>query len=145
MLAARAPAPEEPMIKWTPDLAVGIEEIDAQHQELFRRAERFVAGLTEPTRQDVGILLSYLRLYCVTHFGAEESWMRQVSYPDYEKHKGEHDGFIEHILELSREHERRGGPGLEPPRVGSWLQRWLEEHVSGTDKAFATFVLSRHD
>jgi hemerythrin len=131
------------MIKWTTDLAVGIEEIDAQHQELFRRAERFVMGLSEPTRQDVGILLSYLRLYCVTHFGAEESWMRQVSYAGYEHHKAEHDGFIEHILELSREHERRGSPGLEPMRVGTWLQRWLEEHVSGTDRAFARFILSR--
>ena len=131
------------MIKWTPDLALGIEEIDAQHQELFRRADRFVAGLSAPTRQDVGILLSYLRLYCVTHFGAEESWMRKVNYPAYEQHKAEHDGFIEHILELSREHERRGSPGLEAGRVASWLERWLEGHVSGTDRAFASFVLSR--
>jgi hemerythrin len=131
------------MIKWTTDLAVGIEEIDAQHQELFRRAERFIMGLSEPTRQDVGILLSYLRLYCVTHFGAEESWMRQVGYAGYEAHKSEHDSFIEHILDLSREHERRGSPGLEPMRVGTWLQRWLEEHVSGTDRAFARFILSR--
>jgi len=131
------------MIKWTPDLALGIEEIDAQHQELYRRADRFVSGLSGSTRQDVGILLSYLRLYCVTHFGAEESWMRKVSYPGYEQHKAEHDGFIERILELSREHERRGSPGLEAGRVASWLERWLEEHVSGTDRAFATFVLSR--
>lgn len=131
------------MIKWTPDLAVGIEEIDAQHQELFRRAGRFVEGLGEPSRQDVGILLSYLRLYCVTHFGAEESWMRQVSYAGYDKHKAEHDAFIERILELSREHERRGSPGLEPVKVGTWLAQWLEQHVSGTDKAFARFVLSR--
>jgi hemerythrin len=131
------------MIQWTTDLAVGIEEIDAQHQELFRRAERFVAGLAEPTRQDVGILLSYLRLYCVTHFGAEESWMREVSYPGYAGHKSEHDGFVERILELSREHERRGSPGLDPVRVGTWLQGWLEQHVSGTDKAFAKFVLAR--
>jgi hemerythrin len=130
------------MIKWTPDLAVGIDEIDAQHQELFRRAERFVGGLSEPTRQDVGILLSYLRLYCVTHFGAEESWMRQVYYPGYDRHKAEHDGFIERILELTREHERRGGPGLEPLRVGAWLERWLETHVSGTDREFARFVMS---
>jgi hemerythrin len=139
MLASRS----ETMIKWTPDLAVGIEEIDAQHQELFRRAERFIEGLGQPSRQDVGILLSYLRLYCVTHFGAEESWMRQVSYPGYEQHKSEHDGFIEHILELSREHEKRGSPGLEPMKVGSWLQRWLAEHVTGTDKAFAKFVVSQ--
>ena len=131
------------MIKWTPELAVGIEEIDAQHQELFRRAERFIEGLGEPSRQDVGILLSYLRLYCVTHFGAEESWMRQVDYPGYDAHKVEHDRFIENILELSREHERRGSPGIEANKVSGWLSAWLQEHVSGTDKAFAQFVVSR--
>ncbi len=131
------------MIKWTPELAVGIDEIDAQHQELFRRAERFINGLSEPTRQDVGILLSYLRLYCVTHFGAEESWMRQVGYPGYDEHKAQHDAFIEHILELSREHERRGSPGLEPMKVSGWLQRWLEDHVQGIDRKFASFVLAR--
>jgi hemerythrin len=131
------------MIKWTPDLAVGIDEIDAQHQELFRRAERFIGGLSEPTRQDVGILLSYLRLYCVTHFGAEESWMRQVGYVGYDEHKAQHDAFIEHILELSREHERRGSPGLEPMKVSGWLQRWLEDHVQGIDRKFASFVLAR--
>ena len=131
------------MIQWTTDLAVGIEEIDAQHQELFRRADRFISGLAEPSRQDVGILLSYLRLYCVTHFGAEESWMREVSYPGYDKHKAEHDAFIEHILELTREHEKRGAPGIEPLRVGTWLERWLGDHVSGTDKAFASFLLAR--
>jgi hemerythrin len=131
------------MIQWTTDLAVGIEEIDAQHQELFRRADRFITSLEEPSRQDVGILLSYLRLYCVTHFGAEESWMREVSYPAYAAHKSEHDTFVERILELSREHERRGSPGLEPMRVGTWLRRWLEQHVSGTDRQFAQFVLAR--
>jgi hemerythrin len=131
------------MIKWTPDLAVGIDEIDAQHQELFRRAGQFIEGLSEPTRQDVGILLSYLRLYCITHFGAEESWMREVSYPGYEQHKAEHDGFIEHILDLSREHERRGSPGLEPLKVAGWLKRWLEDHVSQVDTKFAKFIVAR--
>ncbi|MGC4000157.1 MAG: bacteriohemerythrin [Anaeromyxobacter sp.] len=131
------------MIEWTPDLAVGIDEIDAQHQELYRRAERFITGLSESNRQDVGILLSYLRLYCVTHFGAEEAWMRDIGYPGYDQHKAEHDGFVEHLLQLSAEHERRGAPGLQPMRVGSWLSRWLETHVSGTDKAFAQFVLAR--
>ncbi len=131
------------MIAWTPALAVGIDEIDAQHQELFRRAERFVASLSDSSRQDVGILLSYLRLYCVTHFGAEEAWMRDVDYPAYVSHKAEHDSFVQDLLALSAEHEKRGAPGLQPMRVASWLSRWLEGHVSGTDTAFAKFVLSK--
>ncbi|HTN52708.1 MAG TPA: bacteriohemerythrin [Anaeromyxobacter sp.] len=131
------------MIEWTPALAVGVEEIDAQHQELFRRAERFVTSLSGTSRQEVGILLSYLRLYAVTHFGAEEAWMRDVGYPDYGPHKAEHDAFVEMIVKLSTEHEKRGGPGIQPERVGTWLQGWLVDHVSGTDTSFARFLLAR--
>jgi hemerythrin len=131
------------MLKWTPALAVGIDEIDEQHQELFRRAERFVASLDTADRQEIGILLSYLRMYCVTHFGAEEAWMRDVRYDGYAAHKAEHDRFVKDVLRLSDEHERRGGPGLEAMKVGSYLSRWLREHVTSTDTAFARFLLSQ--
>ncbi|HYG68618.1 MAG TPA: bacteriohemerythrin [Anaeromyxobacteraceae bacterium] len=131
------------MIAWKPSLSVGIEEIDVQHRELFRRADRFVESIGKASRQDVGILLSYLRLYVVAHFGAEEAWMREVSYPEYEAHKKEHDGFVKGILRLSDEHEKRGGPGLEPMRVATTLTSWLEAHVSGTDTRFAKFLMAK--
>jgi hemerythrin len=128
------------MFTWTLALATGIEEIDAQHQELFRRADRFVGALASTDRQEIGILLSYLRMYCITHFGAEETWMREVSYPGYAEHKGQHDRFVKDILALSDEHEKRRGPGLEATKVGTWISSWLKEHVTETDVAFARFV-----
>jgi hemerythrin len=131
------------MVKWTPALAVGIEEIDAQHQELFARAARFVSSLERTDRQEIGVLLSYLRMYCVTHFGAEESWMRESGYPGYAAHKAEHDRFVKDIIAMSDEHERRRGPGLQAMRVGAWLSRWLEEHVTSTDRSFAGFLRAR--
>jgi hemerythrin len=131
------------MFTWTPALAVGIEEIDAQHQELFRRAGRFAKALESTDRQEIGILLSYLRMYCVTHFGAEENWMRDVKYPGYAAHKAEHDRFVKDILALSAEHEKRRGPGLEPMRIGGWLSAWLKEHVKQSDVAFAAFLRAR--
>lgn len=131
------------MLKWTPALAIGIDEIDEQHQELFRRAERFVSSLETADRQEIGILLSYLRMYCVTHFGAEEAWMRDVRYEGYTEHKAEHDRFVKDILRMSDEHEKRGGPGLEAARVRAYLSRWLEEHVTSIDSKFARFLLSQ--
>jgi hemerythrin len=133
------------MIQWTPALAVGIEEIDAQHQELFRRAGQFLASLEGSSRKDVGTLLSYLRLYAITHFGTEEERMRDAEYPEYPAHKTEHDRFVRELLRMSDEHERRGGPGLQPLRVATFVTRWLEEHVSGTDTALARYLLSRAD
>jgi hemerythrin len=131
------------MFTWTSALAIGIEEIDAQHQELFRRADRFVRALESTDRQEIGILLSYLRMYCITHFGAEEAWMREVSYPGYAEHKGQHDRFVKDILSLSSEHEKRRGPGLEAMRVGTWISSWLKEHVTETDVAFARYLRTK--
>jgi hemerythrin-like metal-binding protein len=131
------------MISWSPSLAVGHEEIDEQHRELFRRAELFAEGLQTRSRRDVGILLSYLRFYVVTHFGAEEDWMRAAKYPDYAAHKKQHDQFVRDLLALSDENERRDGPGLEPARVERFLSSWLVEHISRTDLDLASYLAKR--
>ncbi len=122
---------------WKPEYSVGIEEIDAQHQELFRRAGLFIESLRRQSRQEIGILLSFLRLYAVTHFGAEEAWMREAGYPGTEAHEKQHDRFIKDILELSDQHERKNGPGIEPARVAGWLEKWLKNHVTSADVELA--------
>jgi hemerythrin len=123
--------------EWRPEYSVGIEEIDAQHQELFRRAGLFIESLRRQSRQEIGILLSFLRLYAVTHFGAEEAWMREANYPGTEEHEKQHDGFIKDILALSDQHEKKSSQGIEPARVSGWLEKWLKNHVTQTDTDFA--------
>jgi hemerythrin len=118
---------------WRPEYAVGIEEIDAQHQELFRRAGLFAESLRRQSRQEIGIFLSFLRFYAVTHFGAEEAWMREAKYPGTAEHQKLHDRFIKDVLALSDQHEKKGGPGIEPARVTEWLGTWLTHHVTQID------------
>lgn len=135
--AAAADAEGTSRLQWRPEYSVGIEEIDAQHQELFRRAGLFIESLTRQSRQEIGILLSFLRLYAVTHFGAEEAWMRASGYPGTAEHEKQHDGFIKDILALSDQHEKKSGQGIEPARVSGWLEKWLKNHVTSTDTDFA--------
>jgi hemerythrin len=130
------------MIAWTPALAVGIEEIDAQHQELFRSAEAFVSGLSERSPAQVTALLAYLRRYAAAHFSEEEAWMRDFCYPEQEAHAAQHERFLSDLDELAAEHAR-GGPGLAPMRVATWLGRWLTDHVGASDTKLARFVVSR--
>lgn len=131
------PAEGHGRFEWRPEYSVGIEEIDAQHQELFRRAGLFIESLKRQSRQEIGILLSFLRLYAVTHFGAEEAWMRASNYPATADHEKQHDGFIKDILALSDQHEKKTGQGIEPARVSGWLEKWLKNHVTSTDTDFA--------
>jgi hemerythrin len=130
-------------IRWTKTLSVGIPALDEQHKELFRRAGAFLDGLAGKSRQDVGILLSYLRTYAVIHFGEEEDAMRAARYPGYARHKAQHDQFIRDLLALSREQEKRRGPGVAPKSLGAWVKSWLVDHVQSTDADMADFLVAR--
>jgi hemerythrin len=130
-------------IRWTKALSVGIASLDEQHMELFRRAKAFLDGIEGRSRQDVGILLSYLRTYAVTHFGEEEEVMRVSEFPGYERHKAQHDRFLKDILVLSKEQDRRGGKGVAAKDLGTFLRKWLHDHVSVTDAEMARYLVSR--
>jgi hemerythrin len=70
-------------VAWTEELATGIEVIDDQHKELFRRID----GLLEACkagkgREAVAGVLAFLENYVVEHFAAEEKIPRQF-IPEY--------------------------------------------------------------
>jgi hemerythrin len=130
-------------LEWTPALSVGNEEIDAQHQELFRRAGKLLAGLRRGEAAEIGELIDYLHRYAVTHFGAEEAMMREARYMGYARHKAEHDRFIGDLLALASERDRQGGGAFMALRMDHWLRAWLREHVSGTDAELARFLQRR--
>ncbi len=130
-------------IPWTPDLAVGIPEIDQQHQELFARLERLVRGILEGDRDEVKRLLDFLGDYVVTHFGAEERWMIESGYPDFAAHKGEHDGFIQDYLRYTVEVEQKGPTVLLGMRVNNWVGDWLRRHILATDLPLGQFLRKR--
>jgi hemerythrin len=129
--------------RWKPSLSVGIESIDEQHKELIRRAAAFLDHVEGRSRQDVGILLSYLRTYALTHFADEEDAMRETGYPGYERHKYQHDRFLADLLDLSRQQEKKRGAGVSPEDLGRWIRTWIADHVSRTDMEMARFFLHR--
>ena len=124
------------MLTWTPALSVGVAEIDAQHQELFRRANAFIDAIETPER--TAELLAYLRDHARVHFSAEERWMAEEGYPDLEPHRREHAGFLDQLGELDAARQLP-----EPIEVARWLVRWLHEHVVVADTAAARHAL-RH-
>jgi hemerythrin len=127
-------------LQWTTSLSVGIAEIDAQHQELFRRAGQLLEGLRKGEPEEIGTLVEFLHEYAVVHFGAEEASMRIARYPGYVRHKAEHDRFIGDLLALAEDHDRNGAGAFLALRASHWLTQWLKQHVSGTDAELGRFL-----
>lgn len=130
-------------IQWTPSLAVGVAEIDGQHQELFRRAERLIVALRAGDRSEVAPLVDYLAEYVETHFSAEERLMAAHAYPDAEPHRIAHEKFKADLAEAVRAFADRGPTPLVALSLHNWLSDWLRRHIGGADLDLGRF-LKRH-
>ena len=127
-------------IVWTPSYAIGIPEIDHQHQELFYRLSKLLEGLVGGDRAEVRRLIDFLGEYVVVHFGAEERWMKESEYPDFEEHKSQHERFMQDYLRYSVELDQRGSTALMGMRVNNWIADWLRNHILVSDMALGRFL-----
>jgi len=130
-------------LQWTPTLAVGIAEIDEQHQELFRRAERLISALRAGDRGEVLPLLAYLDEYVVHHFEVEERVMREARYPGLEAHAAAHAAFRKDFAAMVRDFRRTGPTALVALTIHNWLSDWLRQHLGEMDRELGGFLASR--
>jgi hemerythrin len=124
-------------IEWTPALALGHPEIDAQHQELFRRAERLLQAMTSGDAASVEALFDFLGSYVVDHFAAEERLMAETHFPGYNVHKAAHERFVRDYQSLRKLHQDSGANAAVAIKARTWLSEWLRNHVSQTDQLLA--------
>ena len=127
------------MITWKDDYLLGIEEIDKQHQQLFKIA----TDIHELIRNELIIdkydrilkLLAELKDYTIFHFTSEEEYMMSIGYKKLFSHKVEHADFIDKINNVDLEkidmdHEQYL---LE---ILDFVLNWIAEHILKTDKAY---------
>ncbi|NKF20950.1 bacteriohemerythrin [Solimonas marina] len=140
--APRSVATPAPLIVWTPELSVGIDEIDAQHKLLVDLLNQLhVAILTQHGSAEAMHVLHELIDYTRIHFAVEESLMRVLGYPDYEAHKASHEQLLEQVLNLQRRLIDEGqGITFE---LLHFLKRWLSVHIMETDRSYTPHFLAR--
>ncbi|WP_431858441.1 bacteriohemerythrin [Azospirillum sp.] len=127
-------------IAWTPDLEVGVPEVDDEHALLVTlyndvvRATR--QGVSRPTRD--GIVRS-LQAYAVFHMDREEAWMISHAYPDTARHRARHAEFRAAVEALyadapdDAEHARMAA-------LASFLRAWILDHIRGEDRALFDWI-----
>ncbi len=129
------------MLELDPILLTGVDEIDAQHREIFAR----VSALLEATRNrrskdEVLRLVEYLGAYTVDHFAAEEREMARSGYPRAEGHRLEHRQFVKELEVLRHELATEGPTALFVIRVGNRVTEWLREHIYRTDRVLGEWL-----
>ena len=125
---------------WDEQYAVGIAEIDRQHQGLVRMINDLHAALVAERGQlALAEIVGRMLDYAAVHFATEETLLKQHRYPQYDAHRGEHEGFRVKARELKqRVDNKRFVLTLE---VINFLKDWLSDHILVSDREYAPFLI----
>lgn len=124
---------------WKPDMCIGIEELDLQHQQLFqiaRNVEQLVQNncIGVSDRQILDIVCN-LREFSSYHFYKEEEMMGEMQYENYSAHKAEHEEMTKKIMGVDLNAFRS-----EPLKWMKWardeIQSYIFSHMLGEDANF---------
>ncbi|HSN90194.1 MAG TPA: hemerythrin family protein [Anaeromyxobacteraceae bacterium] len=130
-------------LRWSPEQAVGVEIIDAQHQELYLRAERLIGALRQGDRSEVEPLVRTLGDYVLEHFEAEEALMRESGFPDMAAHRAEHERFKNACAATAADFSEKGPTVLVAMTLHNWISGWLRTHLAGADTDLARWIRAR--
>lgn len=122
-------------------LVTGNEMIDGQHKELIAKINKLVDVCEQGSGKLEAIkMLDYLSDYTEFHFGAEEKFQEEISYPGIEEHKKQHADFVKAVSELHDMLEEEEGPSdAFVKAVNKNVIDWLYRHIKGFDCAVAAY------
>ena len=128
------------LLLWDESLHINIEEIDIQHENLFKIINDLHDRLhksaeEEETRPVLNSLLEYI----MVHYATEERWMKKYNYPDYELHREQHQQYVSKIKDFVSAYkaERTSLPAKD---ILISLAGWHSKHIVEYDKIFGRFV-----
>jgi len=129
----------KPLMVWTDEYAVGVDEIDEQHQRLFKMINDLNEAMALGQGKNVlDRILSGLVDYVGRHFQTEEYYMEKANYPELETHREIHTRLTHKVHEyVDRFNTGEVGLGVE---LLNFLQDWLKKHILGTDKKYAPYM-----
>lgn len=130
---------------WKEKYRVGVEVIDQQHEELFRRVADFLnsvqrVGSWDDKLAKVKETLEFMQEYVVVHFEAEEALQREINYPDYEAHKKAHEDLKGTVADYASIFEQEGYLQETVQEFGAKLMTWLIMHVAATDQKIGEYL-----
>lgn len=130
------------LFNWTEDYSVKVNGLDNQHKKLVDLINDLHSAMKEGKSKEVlGRIINELISYTKFHFTAEENLMLQNKYPEYAKHKEEHEAFTKKVMEFEEKFSR--GSVVLSQEIIIFLKDWLINHIQGTDKNYSPYLSNK--
>jgi hemerythrin len=132
---------------WKDEYRIGVELVDEQHQELFKRLGDFIQNVRSDKeksekKKEVEKTLNFMGEYVVTHFDAEEALQKKYNYPDFEKHHQIHEDFKTEVAEFQQKYQENEYDEDFVMEFSGRLLTWLINHVAATDQDIGEHINS---
>jgi hemerythrin len=123
---------------WDPKYTVQVEELDAQHQKLFKITND-ILELYENGSGDLYTSLQELVPFAIIHFRSESVVMIESNYPDYREHNSQHSEFIDRMLSFLKSY-KEGDPILTVT-ILSYMHDWIGFHTTTLDLKYGQHIM----
>jgi len=125
---------------WTPELSLGIDEIDEEHMKWIAYINALHVGVEAGKEQEIlETLLEDAINFSKEHFEHEQSLFSKTKYEKTEEHIKLHEGFLKELYEL-KERLIKEDASVLTDEVMTSLKKWLIEHVQEVDREYASYV-----
>ena len=124
------------MICWTQEYSVNNEVIDGQHRGLFKILNELDQCIEKKEYQRMSNILTDLEVYALFHFSDEENAMEKWGYPDFNKHKKEHEEFGTTVQDFNKKTLEESAVCKE---VLNYLLNWITNHIKVSDQAYTPY------
>jgi len=133
---------------WKEKYKVGVNLIDEQHEELFKRLSNFVKIIQsendwEEKLDEIKETMAFMGEYVVFHFDDEENYMASINYPELEIHKEIHRKFKDMINDYVKIFEQGGFTEEKMQEFSAKLMTWLIMHVGQMDQKVGQYVMAK--
>lgn len=126
------------LITWKDEYALGISEIDTQHQKIVDIINRLFAMFSEHKLKDeIGLknILQELTEYANYHFATEEKYFSLFNYPGSASHIEMHNNYRAKIEDFKAQYETDKTEAVFF-NLTNFLQDWWVWHINNLDREY---------
>ena len=127
-------------IKWDDSFLIGIEELDYEHRELIKYANRLHEELAKHVEKSaIEKCLGDIHARMGAHFALEERVMKEREYEFFDEHKREHEALLDDYTEYITRFLNSPDNSHSFP-IEEILRRWIKNHILTSDKKMSLMI-----
>ncbi len=133
-------------IDWSDVLSTGIDKMDEEHKELFKRINALlVALLAGDESADLHGIVKFISEYVDYHFRDEERLLVAEGYPKYDPHRALHAAYEKEFADIGRELAETGFTPALLIRIQDKVVNWLLEHIARVDTEYGKWINAKRE